>query len=202
MTADVAFRWIPLGLFAKVLKGITPAPRVYSTKGQYFIGQSEVTSGGNALLRRVQVLPDDDGPEPTYLQLGDLVISSLNPKRRVLMVNELADGAILGRECLAVRLEGSFQPVTPKFLMAWMKTDDFVRQADALTTGTTMPRLSQRSLEEVQVPLLTPKHQELVAAIAYKFDTATAALRSTLAQVEELEGIELELAFLEDSDEG
>ena len=40
MTADVAFRWIPLGLFAKVLKGITPAPRVYSTKGQYFIGQS------------------------------------------------------------------------------------------------------------------------------------------------------------------
>lgn len=201
MTDDVVIRWLPLGLCAKVLKGTTPAPRENSTKGLYFIGQSEVRSGGHALLRRVQVFPDD-GPEPTYLQLGDLVISSLGPKRRVLMVNELADGAILGRECLAVRLPSNRKYFTPKFLMAWMKTDDFVRQVDALTTGMTMPRLTQRSLEDVQVPWLTPKHQELVTAIADKFDTATAALRSTLAQVEELEGIELDLAFLEDSDEG
>ena len=193
---------IPLNKFAKVLKGTTPAPQVSSIEGLLFVGQSEVSSGGNALLRRMQVLPDEDSPEPTYLQLGDLVISSLDSKRRVLMVSELADGAVLGRECLAVRLESNWQPVMPTFLMAWMKSDDFRRQADALATGTTMPRLAQRSLEAVQVPLLMPKHQEQVAAIAYKFDTATAALRSTLAQVEELEGIELELAFLEDSDEG
>jgi len=201
MTADFILRWLPLELFAKVLKGTTPAPRENSIKGLYFIGQSEVRSGGNVLQRRVQVLPDDDGPEPTYLQLGDLVISSLDPKRRVLMVNELADGAILGRECLAVRPESNRQFFAPKFLMAWMKTDDFARQADALTTGTTMRRLTPRSLGEIQVPLLTSKHQERVVAIADKFDTATAALRSTLAQVEELEGIELDLAFLEDSDE-
>lgn len=192
---------IPLNKFAKVLKGTTPAPQVSSIEGLLFVGQSEVSSGGNAPRKRVQVLLDDDSPEPTYLQLGDLVISSLDSKRRVLMIGELADGAVLGRECLAVRLENSWRPVMPTFLMAWMKTDDFLRQADALTTGTTMPRLAQRSLEVVQVPLLTPMHQERVAAIAHKFDAATAALRSTLAQVDELEGIELELAFLEGSDE-
>ena len=202
MTADIVFRWIPLELAAEVLKGTTPAPQVNSIKGLYFIGQSEVRSGGNAPLRRVQVLPEDDGPEPTYLQLGDLVISSLDPKRRVLMVNEVVDGAILGRECLAVRLHRNRQFFTPKFLMAWMKTDDFLRQADALTTGTTMPRLTQRALGAVQVPLLTPKNEERVTSIAHKFDVATGALRLTLAQVEELEGIELELAFLEDSNEG
>ncbi len=193
---------IPLNKFAMVLKGTTPAPSVSSNEGVPFIGQSEVSGGGHAPLRRLQVLPDEDGPEPTYLQREDLVLSSLDSKRRVLMVSELIDGAVLGRECLAIRLDSSWRPVEPTFLLAWMKTEDFKCQADALATGTTMPRLTQRALEAVQVPLLTPKHQERVTTMAKKFDAATAALRLTLAQIEELEGIELELAFLEDSHEG
>ena len=192
---------IPLNKFARVLKGTTPAPQVSSAEGLPFVGQSEVSSGGTSPLRRVPVLLDEDSPEAIYLQLGDLVISSLDAKRRVLLVREEASGAVLGRECLAIRLESNWQPVVPAFLMAWMKTDDFFRQADALTTGTTMPRLTQRSLEAVQVPLLTPKRQERVTGIARKFDAATSALRLNLAQIEELEGIELELAFLEDADE-
>jgi hypothetical protein len=78
-----------------------------------------------------------------------------------------------------------------------MKTEDFRRQADTLATGFTMPRLTQRSLASMEIPLLSAQRQALVVALSEKFEATTMALRTTLAQVEELESVELELAFVE-----
>jgi restriction endonuclease S subunit len=192
---------ITLNKFAEVLGGITPAPTEDSADGALFIGQSEVGSGGTQLLRRVDLHSDEDLGEPIILRAGDLVLASRDSRRRVLLVTESTDGAVLGRECLAVRLEGSWRPVTPTFLMAWMKTDDFRRQADTLVTGSTMPRLTKRSLASIEVPLMNANRQALLTALSEKFEVTTTALRTTLAHVEELESIELELAFVEDTDD-
>ncbi len=189
---------IPLNKFATVLRGATPAPKEDSVEGTPFIGQSEVGHGGAQPLRRVDLQSVDDFAEPTYLHANDLVVASMDSKRRVLMVTESTEGAVLGRECLAVRLEASWRPISASYLYAWMKTDDFHRQADSMATGVTMPRLTQRSLGSIEVPLLEASRQDWVVRLSEKFETSTKSLRTTLAQMEELESLEIELAFLED----
>ena len=188
---------IPLNKFATVLRGATPAPKEDFIEGTPFIGQTEVGRGGIQPLRRVDLQSVDDFAEPTYLLANDLVVASTDSQRRVLMVTESTEGAVLGRECLAVRLEVRWRPVSAGYLHAWMKTDDFRRQADTLATGITTPRLTQRSLGSIEVPLLDLVRQDWVVRLSKKFETSTKSLRTTLAQMEELESLELELAFLE-----
>ena len=191
---------IPLNKFTTILRGVTPAPKEEIGEGLPFIGQMELGHGGAQPLRMVRYQSQADEVEPTYLRANDLVIAAMDSKRRVYMVPESAEGAVLGRECLAVRVESTWHPVSAHYLLAWMNTADFRRQADAMAAGIAMPRLTQKSLGSLEVPLADSARQDRIVNLSMQFGKAIGDLRTTLAQVEELESIELEIAFGDDDE--
>lgn len=191
---------LELGQFATILRGTTPAHTVDHDGGPVFIGQTEVVGGLRAPRRYVDTLRKVERSVPVLLQLGDVVFAAVDRSHRALVIGQTLQGAYLGRECLAVRFPHNFQKLSPEFLAVWARSDDFQRQAEMLMTGTTMPRLTHRALASMVVPVLTSERQSRVAEVAGKIDAATTALQVSLDSLTVLEGLELELAFLEDAD--
>lgn len=188
---------IALGKFAGILRGTTPSHIDETGRGPIFVGQTEVTGGVGAPTRHVE-LTDGEGTSPVFLTPGDIVMGSLDQKHRALLIDDSRRGAVLGRDCLAVRIDGgNWTPMSPQFIAVWTKTEDFQHQAVALATGTVMPRLTHKGLALVEVPILEPARQAQIVKLARQFEDATSSVRATLQELEQLEAIEIELAFLE-----
>ena len=69
-----------------------------------------------------------------------------------------------------------------------------------MAAGIAMPRLMQKSLGSLEVPLVDSARQDRIVNLSMQFGKAIGDLRTTLAQVEELESIELEIAFGDDDE--
>jgi hypothetical protein len=186
---------------AEVLKGTTPAHVTDLPGGPIFIGQSEVTSGGAGPVRYVDTSKDKGRAAPVLLEPGDVVFASLDPWHHALVIARERHGAYLGRECMAVRINLNWTRLTPAVLAAWARSDDFRRQAEVMTSGITMPRLSFKSLAAILVPEFDDDQISHLDRLASMFNAAISAVRTTLEQLESLHSIEMDLAFHEVSDE-
>jgi hypothetical protein len=190
-----------LSEIAEVLKGTTPAHVTDEQGGPIFIGQSEVTSGGAGPVRFVDTSREKSRAAPVLLEPGDVVFASLDPSHHALVITKEHHGAYLGRECMAVRINQNWTRLTPVVLAAWAQSDDFRRQAEVMTSGITMPRLSSKSLAAILVPEFDDEQISHADRLASKFEAAIGAVRTTLNQLESLQSIEMDLVFHEESGE-
>jgi len=182
---------IKIEKISTIIRGHTPTNFANSGKGYVFVGQAEIAQGGKGAQRFVEEVSS----QTTFLTVGDIAIASMDQTFRILVVDDALAGAVLGQHCSAIRIDEADSLITPRYLAAWMRTEDFRRQAAVLTTGVTMPRLGPRELAMVDVPFLPLDRQERIAVLADQFREARESVRTTLSQIEELESVELELAF-------
>jgi restriction endonuclease S subunit len=190
-------KFLMVSQVAEVLRGTTPAPKDSDNDGPIFIGQTEVTSGAYGTMRHVVMNDEDQKLAPVLLEPGDVVIASMDRSHHALLIREDMREAVLGRECVAIRLSSNVESLTPSFLAIWARSDDFVRQADAMMTGTTMPRLTMKALGTMMVPLPDRDVMLSIEATAKKYDDAIRAASDTLEQLKVLQDLELDLAIQE-----
>lgn len=184
---------IPLAKVATIIRGLTHASDAFADSGPVFIGQSEVTQSGNVAPRFVKGGIDN----LVKLEAGDIVIASMDQTQRVLVIGDQLVGSVLGHGCLAIRVEQSSSLASSAFLAAWMRTDDYRRQANTLFSGVTIARLGAKELGAIELPLLPQRRQEALVVLADQFQNARESLTVALAHVEQLERIELEIFFRE-----
>ena len=163
-----------------------------------FFGLEEISHGG-VVTRHVE--PVLDLHRAVYLQEGDVVVALLGNLGRFAVVSEAAAGAILGRECAALRILPGETRVTPQWLRLTLGATPFRRRAQMLATGTTMPRLLPRALAEISIPLPPIDLQRSTSKWIGAFDVAIDAHRKLLQSLVVLRDAELEFAVAELSDQ-
>jgi Type I restriction modification DNA specificity domain len=187
-----------IGEFAEVLRGVTPAKTRSDAGTAAFFGLEEISRGG-VVTRHVE--PGLDLHRVVYLQEGDVVVALLGNLGASAVVSEPAAGAILGRECAALRILPGEKRVTPQWLRLALGATPFRRRAQTLATGTTMPRLLPRALAEISIPLPPIDLQRSTSNWIEAFDVAIDTHRELLKSLVVLRDAELELAVAELSEQ-
>lgn len=183
----------PLGELVEVISGVVPAKPAEIPDGESFVGIAEITAGGAAVPRQV---PAEEVPlHAPRLRAGDIAIALMSSIGSALLVTARHDGAVLGRECAALR--PSSDEVTGPWLYVWTQSQDFADQVERYTTGGTMPRLSRRSLAAFTLPVPDAAAQGKVQDLLREFDEAIEKTGQVLADLTELRRTELQLLVAE-----
>ncbi len=185
---------VRLGDLATVFKGRVAAKTVADGDGPRFFGIAEISAHGATAPRYVDPVADLD--EAVFLQPGDIVVALLGDIGNAVMVNERAAGAVLGRECAALRVTAAGH-VLPSWLYAWTASQEFKSQVMLHTSGTTMPRVSTRAIEDFTLPLPSLDRQRELEQLVDRFDAALTATATALQHMEELRTLEMDLAVAE-----
>jgi restriction endonuclease S subunit len=178
---------------AEVLRGTIPASEFDDDGTDRFFGMTEIGRAGQGPIRRVTLADTDE--KAVRLQEGDVALVLMGRIGTSTLIDEETAGAILGRECAALR--ASSPGVLPEWLYAWTRSPDFADQARRYTTGTTMPRLGIRDLLGFVIPVPAIDQQEKITETLARFQAAKKATSETLANLEHLEQLEVTLAFRE-----
>ncbi len=126
------------------------------------------------------------------LRRGDIITaisgaSTGTAKHAVAFITEEEEGAICSNGFAVIR---NVRGVEPLFLLAYMRTDPFLRQVRRLMTGHAIPAISTELLAQVLVPIPPIEEQRRVAqAISRAFSLcreAAALNRETIAAVSRL----------------
>lgn len=177
----------------EVFNGTVPAKTVDASSGVRFFGIAEVSTGGPSSPR---YLGDDvDLSKAVYLQPGDVVVVLLGDIGRTTLVDNEYVGAVLGRECAAMRVRAP-QKLESAWLYAWTRSQEFRTLAKGSATGDTMPRLRTRVLEEFAMPLPDYTAQQRVADLVKHFDLAVSTTSTTLTKLRALRDVEIDRALL------
>lgn len=187
MTHQVVLRDV-----ARVLNGLTPANTSTEREGPLFFGQVEVSAGGSGEPRYVRAGVDLSRGVP--LREGDVVVSLLGQVGRSSVVPRVYEGAVLGRECAAIRLQDTAHLLNG-WLLAWTRTHGFLRQVERHASGSTMPRLRRGDLESFSLPVADITAQRRVEQLTTAFDDAVRTASQHLASVQKLRDVEIDLAF-------
>ena len=181
----------PLIEVATVLRGTVPAHASAESEGPAFFGIAEITAKGRGPVRRVSA--DGVDRSTSALDRGDIAIALLGDVGESALVRESHEGALLGRECAALRPR--LERVTSGWLYVWTQSRDFKDQVEAGTSGSTMPRLSVRLLSEFTLPLPSSIAQQRVEQELVQFEEAISITEAMLTYLRELWQVEVELAF-------
>ena len=154
-----------------------------------------MTQGRGAPKRYVDVTESFRESRPVLLEPGDLIFASLDRGHQTLVIDEQV-GAVLGRDCLLVRLKPN-SGFSPEFIGAWTETEDFRRQVSRYVSGTTMPRLTQKALDLAVVPQLTPAQMRDIVELRRDFAAALHSAEEAVEQLRALRSVEMEVAFVE-----
>ncbi len=191
MTSDLTVQDV-----AEVLRGVTPAKTVDGIgdepKGPSFFGLHEITDGG-ATSRFLE--PSFSVERAVFLRKGDVVVALLGAIGAVAIVNDATDGAVLGRECAALRLRSSEDRLTSGWLQLVFESRPVRERAQAMATGQTMPRLTPKALGELTIPIPPRDVQDKVVDRMGKFDEAIKWQEDLLINLRDLRGREIELAM-------
>jgi len=180
-----------LGELADLLLGRTPAPQTDDTSGPIFVGLAEL-SDRERPTRRAPATDD----KAIVLQPGDVVVARLsNIGASTLVTPDRLAGAVLGRECVALR--PTDQGVTGDWLYLWTLSEHFLEQVRRSTSGGVMPRLDGKALRNFVVPVPDLATQAALHASDVRFDAALAELRQLVSDVAELRQLELNIAVAE-----
>ena len=183
-----------LGDVATLMRGTVPAKP--TDTGVPFFGLAEITSGGGGTQRFVS--RDQIGDKSVKLETDDVVVALLGNVGRTSLVKTNHVGAVLGRECVALRSTGP--TVSGAWLSAWTKSNDFETQVERNTSGTTMPRLNVKTLATFTLPVPTDDaqgraEQERVAGMAASFEKSLRSASELLNLLQDLERAEFEILF-------
>lgn len=192
MTTGVSSRWF-LGDLIDVVVGLVPAKPTDDVHGEAFVGITEISAGGAAAPRHV--VPDDVPAGAPRLSKGDVAIALTSSIGSSLLVTTRHEGAVLGRECAALRPRTS--EVTGSWIYVWTQSEDFAQQVERHVTGTTMPRLSRRALSDFTLPVPNLAMQVEVQILLSEFEVALAKSGQVVADLTELRRIELQLLIAE-----
>jgi hypothetical protein len=189
-----------IGDIADVLRGTTAANTVDEANAPRFFGLAEISE------RRISEprYPDQtaDLSRAVYLKAGDVVIALLGRLGESALIDEQLAGAVLGRECAAIRLRGQGVAVTPGWLYAWTRSHAFRQLVETRSSGTTMPRLSVRSLKELEIPIAPMDLQRSTADRLAELGAAIEAMDRTSTALRRLRDIEIDLAVMDEWGEG
>ena len=130
----------------------------------------------------------------TRLRQGDVVLALVGRTGRAALVGPEYDGAVLDRECAALRVHDSAGVVTPEWLHLWARSRDCRTQMDAHTTGATIPRVPISAVRRFTLPLVSHQEQLAAAARLDDLEAALVASRDTVELLEQLLAIETDLA--------
>jgi restriction endonuclease S subunit len=182
-----------LGDLTRTLRGRVPANTVDDPVGPRFFGIAEISARGRSAPRYIE-RGTEQLDDAAILEEGDVVISLLGNIGDATIIESGAAGAVLGRECAALRVTAQ-DVLRPAWLSAWTASDEFRSQVARDTSGTTMPRLSPRALENFTVTVPSLVRQLEVDGLVRRFDAAIATTATTLQQLEALRVAELQLAM-------
>lgn len=178
-----------LGDLAEVIRGAAPAKPTDQDTGRPFFGISEISAGGATPQRFVAA--DDVPPGAHTLVHGDVAIALMSNIGASALITARHAGAVLGRECAALRSRTA--DISGSWLYVWTQSADFQQQAERHVSGTTMPRLSLRSIPDFTLPVPDLDTQLEVQGMLDDFDDAISKAGRVLAELTELRRIELEL---------
>lgn len=179
----------PLGELAEILGGAVPARPSETLGSEMLVGVVEISAGGAAVPRFVST--DGVPPDAPRLSPGDTAVALMSGVGSSLLITERHQGALLGRECAALRPRTP--EVTGSWIYVWTQSEDFAQQVERHTTGTTLPRLSRRALSTFTFPVPGITTQMEAQALLADFDAALAKTGQVVADLTELRRIELQL---------
>ena len=118
----------------------------------------------------------------TEIFAGDILVSRLpDPIGRACIIPEGIGKAITAVDCSIIRLKPEMLPI---FFVAMTRTTDYQSQIKKATTGTTRARISRGNLGKVIIPIPPLALQQEFVEIARKADETKAALKKSIADVD------------------
>ena len=198
-----------LGEVATILRGTVPSRPTDSEDGSPFFGISEISAGGVAPLRRVDL---DDGATPgaqttatarvgpVILEPGDVAVALMGNIGQSALVAPRHAGAVLGRECALIR--PGLADISGAWIYVWTQSAHFRDQVLRHTSGTTMPRLSYRALTDLTIPVASGERQRATEALLEEFDAALRKLGQVQSYLTELRTLEIELVLADMNESG
>jgi restriction endonuclease S subunit len=166
---------------AEILKGQVPAKVSDEGDGPRLFGIAEISGHAPRVLE-----PGTSLERAVYLRTGDVVVALLGERGlgATALIDGRADGAVLARECAAMRV--SAPGLLSTWLYAWTKSEHFNEQIRRHASGGSMSRVNVRDLADFRLPLPPRSHQERFGA---EIDRLDVALRKTTDLIRNLEGL-------------
>jgi type I restriction enzyme M protein len=150
----------PLGEIADILDE-TDDFRLTSNGEIRYIAISDVDARTMQVVSQQNIKPHDAPSRATYrVQTGDVITatsgaSTGTSRNATALITEDEDGAICSNGFAVLR---NIHEVEPLFLLAFMRTEHYLRQVRRLMTGHAIPAISAEDLSKVLVPI--PSHDE------------------------------------------
>ena len=141
---------------------------------------------------RLEDLPRG-GHDP--LEKGDVVLPLIGRLDRALQVTAAQAGAILDRECAAVRVREGV-PVTSAWLYLWARSSDYRLQMEWRLSGV-IPRVRARDIRLLKVPIVSLPEQEAAVVRVARLDAAVESAQRTSTVLTRLRDIEVDLRVYE-----
>lgn len=155
----------PLGEIADILSE-TAAFRVANDSEIRYIAISDVDYRTMQVVSQ-QIIKSHEAPSrATYrVCINDIITATSGAstgtrRQATALVTEEEAGAICSNGFAVIR---NVHGVNPYFLLAYMRSDYYLRQVKRLMTGHAIPSISQEDLSKVLVPIPTPEQQERIA---------------------------------------
>lgn len=171
----------PLGSLADILKESADFRLAADAEIKY-IAISDVDSRSMQVVSP-QIIKAHDAPSrATYrVQEGDIIMaiagaSTGTPKQATALITEEEDGAICSNGFAVLR---NVHGVEPLFLLAYMRTEFYLRQVRRMMTGHAIPCVSIEDLSKVLVPIPPITEQKKIAeSIAQTLAMRKAAIKT------------------------
>jgi restriction endonuclease S subunit len=161
---------VALEQVAEVIRG-TPLDRKARTDEGIPVYGLDNLSERNADLP--PCIPESDIPRSAHrLREDDVVIALIGQVGRAKRMGQAHAGAVLDRECAALRLQPGDNPITPGWLMVWLNSSDFRSQIEPRQRGATMQRVRADELRTLQVPLAPLERQTEATSELANFEAA------------------------------
>lgn len=182
---------VRIGDVAEIHRGTIAANTTDIIAGPGFFGLAEIANSG-VVTRSPE--PGADLERAFILRRDDIVVALLGKLGQAAIVTADAAGSILGRECAAVRVKAGEQRVEARWLFAALRSSQLRDRAQVAASGSTMPRLSVKSLADFTITMPTRRAQ---AEAIERFDLLEKAIVSQAQLLQSLNALfdaEIELA--------
>jgi type I restriction enzyme S subunit len=128
-------------------------------------------------VNRLSMLRYDESPE-IKLQNGDILLAKDGDIGRVGYIKSLPEPSTVNSHVVVIRTK--INEIDSEFLYWYMKSHRFQAYCKSLTTGTTVPLLSQSNIREASIPIPALKEQKRIACILLKADETLAQIKYNL----------------------
>lgn len=131
-----------------------------------YIAISDVDARTMQVVSQQVIKPHEAPSRATYrLMKGDIITaisgaSTGTPRHATALITEDEDRAICSNGFAVLR---NIHGVEPLFLLAYMKTEHYLRQVRRLMTGHTIPAISTEDLAKILVPIPNIKYQKEIS---------------------------------------